>query len=87
MATRPIRDRLANRPSVQAARAAASGGRFIATASGVLIVSAQGQAIGAVGISGDAADKDGFCAIEATRAAGLTPEPPTPAENWNQAGL
>ena len=87
MATRQIRDRLANRPTFQAALAAASGGRFIPTPGGVLVVNAQGQAIGAVGISGDASDKDEFCAIEAIRAAGLTPEPPQPAANWNEAGL
>jgi glc operon protein GlcG len=87
MATRQIRDRLASRPSFQAALAAASGGRFIPTPGGVLIVDAQGVAIGAVGISGDASDKDEFCAIEAIRAAGLTPEPPEPAANWNEAGL
>ncbi len=38
MATRQIRDRLADRPSFQAALAVASGGRFIATPGGVLIV-------------------------------------------------
>jgi glc operon protein GlcG len=87
MATRQIRDRLANRPSFQAALAAASGGRFIPTPGGVLIVNAQGVAIGAVGISGDASDKDEFCAIEAIRAAGLAPQPPEAAANWNEAGL
>ncbi len=87
MATRQIRDRLANRPTFQAALAAASGGRFIPTPGGVLILDAQGVAIGAVGISGDASDKDEFCAIEAVRAAGLMPEPPQPAANWNDAGL
>ena len=87
MATRQIRDRLANRPSFQAALAVASDGRFIPTPGGVLIVNAQGQGIGAVGISGDASDKDEFCAIEAIRAAGLTPEPPEPAANWDEAGL
>ncbi len=87
MATRQIRDRLANRPSFQAALAVASDGRFIPTPGGVLIVNAQGQAIGAVDISGDVSDKDEFCAIEGIRAAGLTPEPPQPAANWNEAGL
>lgn len=87
MATRQIRDRLAQRPSFQAALAAASGGRFIPTPGGVLVVDARGQAIGAVGISGDASDKDEFCAIRAIAAAGLTPEPPEPAANWNDAGL
>ena len=87
MATRQIRDRLASRPAFQNALAAASGGRFIPTPGGVLILNAQGQAIGAVGISGDASDKDEFCAIQAIRAAGLTPEPPEPAPGWNSAGL
>ena len=87
MATRQIRDRLATRPSFQAALAAASGGRFIPTPGGVLVLDAQGQAIGAVGISGDASDKDEFCAIEAIRAAGLLPEPPAPVDNWKESGL
>ena len=87
MATRQIRDRLANRPTFQAALAAASQGRFIPTPGGVLIVNPQGQAIGAVGISGDASDKDEFCAIEAIKAAGLTAEPPAPDPDWNQSGL
>ena len=87
MATRQIRDRLADRPSFQAALAAAAAGRFIPTPGGVLVVDSQGQAIGAVGISGDASDKDEFCAIEAIRAAGLTPEPPAPSPGWQGSGL
>lgn len=87
MATRQIRDRLANRPTFQNALAAASDGRFIPTPGGVLICNAQGVAIGAVGISGDASDKDEFCAIEAIKAAGLTPEPPEVATGWNGASL
>jgi glc operon protein GlcG len=87
MSTRQIRDRLANRPSFQAALATASDGRFIPTPGGVLIIDVQGVAIGAVGISGDASDKDEFCAIEAIRTAGLKPEPPQPAADWNDAGL
>jgi glc operon protein GlcG len=53
----------------------------------VLIIDDQGQGIGAVGISGDASDKDEFCAIEAIRAAGLTAEPSLPTDNWNDSGL
>ena len=87
MATRQIRDRLSNRPSFQAALAAASQGRFIPTPGGVLVLDAKGMAVGAVGISGDASDKDEFCAIEAIRSAGLTPEPPLPASNWNDNTL
>ena len=87
MATRQIRDRLSNRPSFQAALAAASQGRFIPTPGGVLVLDAKGMAVGAVGSSGDASDKDEFCAIEAIRSAGLTPEPPLPASNWNDNTL
>ncbi len=87
MATRQIRDRLANRPTFQAALSAASGGRFIPTPGGVLIVNKQGIAIGAVGISGDASDKDEYCAIEAIKLAGFVPEPPAAADNWNENQL
>mgnify|MGYP006277039491 CR=1 FL=1 len=87
MSTRQIRDRLANRPTFQSALAAASDGRFIPTPGGVLIVDSTGQAIGSVGISGDASDKDEFCAIEAIKACGHVAEPPEPQANWNEAGL
>jgi len=87
MSSRLIRDRLAQRPSFQAALAVASGGRFIPTPGGVLILDAQGGAIGAIGISGDASDKDEFCAIEAVHAAGCTTEPATPNPAWKDAGL
>lgn len=87
MATRQIRDRLATRPNFQSALAAASDGRFIPTPGGVLILNSEHVAIGAVGISGDASEKDEFCAIEAIRAAGLQPEPAQPAPDWNAAGL
>ncbi len=87
MATRQIRDRLANRPTFQGALSVASDGRFIPTPGGVLIINAQGIAIGAVGISGDASDKDEFCAIEAIKAAGLHAEPPEAVPDWNGAVL
>jgi uncharacterized protein GlcG (DUF336 family) len=67
--------------------AAASGGRFIPTPGGVLIVNQEGIAIGAVGISGDASDKDEYCAIEAIKYAGFTAEPAIPAHNWNDGRL
>jgi uncharacterized protein GlcG (DUF336 family) len=87
MATRQIRDRLANRPTFQGALAAASDGRFIPTPGGVLILDASGVAIGAIGISGDASDKDEFCAIEAIKSAGMQPEPPEAVPDWNGAAL
>jgi uncharacterized protein GlcG (DUF336 family) len=82
MSTRQIRDRLADRPNFQAALAVASDGRFIPTPGGVLILDQQGTAIGAVGISGDASDKDEFCAIEAIRHTGFKSDPSNPVHDW-----
>ena len=87
ISSRTIRNRLADRPSFQAALAAVSQGRFVPVPGGVLICNADGITIGAVGISGDASDKDEFAAIEAIKAAGLTPYPENAAENWKAAGL
>lgn len=86
MATRAIRDRMAQRPAFQGALAAASGGRFIPVPGGVLILR-EGQAIGSVGISGDASDKDEYCAIAAIRAAGAESDPAQPNPEWRNAGL
>lgn len=87
MSSRLIRDRLAARPAFQGALAAASGGRFIPVPGGVLILDAGGIAIGAVGISGDASDKDEYCAIQAVHDAGLDSEPATANPDWRSAGL
>lgn len=87
MSTRLIRDRLAQRPVFQGALASVSDGRFVPVPGGVLILDAAGTAIGAVGISGDASDKDEYCAIEAIRAAGLASEPVEPNPEWRAAGL
>jgi glc operon protein GlcG len=85
--SRSIRDRLAQRIGFQAGVAVASDGRFIPVRGGVLILDAKGTAIGAVGVSGDASDKDEYCAIVGILAAGLAPDPAEPAENWREAGL
>ena len=87
ISSRTIRDRLKERPAFQSALAAASQGRFIPVPGGVLIRNAGGEVIGAVGISGDASDKDEYAAIAGIIAAGLTPHPEAPAENWKLAGL
>jgi glc operon protein GlcG len=87
MATRTIRDRMANRPAFQSALAAASEGRFIPVPGGVLILDAEGSAVGAVGISGDASDRDEYCAIQAVKAAGFGAEPAEPNPQWRTAGL
>lgn len=87
MPTRQIRDRLAQRPAFQGALAAASDGRFIPVPGGVLILDEAQRAIGAVGISGDASDKDEYCAIAAIKAAGLASDPADPHPDWRGAGL
>jgi len=85
--SRTIRDRLRDRPAFQSALAAASDGRFIPVPGGVLALNSKKEIIGAIGVSGDASDKDEYVAITAVRSAGLTPHPERPAENWRDAGL
>ncbi|MBX3500200.1 MAG: heme-binding protein [Alphaproteobacteria bacterium] len=87
ISSRTLRDRLANRPAFQGALAAASDGRFVPVPGGVLAIGAQGHAIGAIGISGDASDRDEYAAIMGVQAAGLASHPAAPAENWRSAGL
>lgn len=82
-----IRDRMRERPAFQAALAAAADGRFIPVPGGVLILNSAGHAIGAVGVSGDASDKDEFCAIEGVLSAGFDADPPAPHPDRRNAGL
>lgn len=63
--------RVANSPAFFTAIAAASGGRAVPAPGGVLIEDADGEVIGAVGISGDTSDKDEACALAGIAAAGL----------------
>lgn len=87
MSSRLIRDRLAERPSFQAALATASGGRLIPVPGGVLVETAKGVTVGAVGISGDTSEKDEYCAIEAIKAAGYASEPAVPTSEWRTSSL
>ena len=87
VSSRQIRDRLAARPAFQSAIATASDGRFIPVPGGVLILNPTGIAVGAVGISGDASDKDEYCAIVGVKAAGYSPDPEEPNADWRTAGL
>lgn len=83
--SRTLRDRMADRQNFVSAVSAASGGRFIPVPGGVLIRDAEKRIIGAAGISGDASDKDEYCAIEGVKAAGLTPDPAEPNPDWQNA--
>src|SRR6476660_3272427 len=86
ISSRTIRDRLKDRPAFQGAIAAASDGRFIPVPGGVLVLK-NGEVIGAVGISGDASDKDEYAAVAGVHGDGLTSHPEKPADNWRDAGL
>lgn len=57
------------------ALAAASDGRVVPAAGGVLIRDSGGEIIGAAGISGDVSDRDEACAIAGIEAAGLSAVP------------
>lgn len=50
------------------------GGRAVPVPGGVLVRDANGTILGAVGVSGDASDKDEVCAVAGIEAAGLVPD-------------
>ena len=85
--SRIIRDRLRERPAFQSAIAAATDGRFIPVPGGVLVLDAEGRAIGAVGVSGDSSDKDEYAACAGIHAAGFASHPSGPIETWAESGL
>lgn len=70
-----LRDLAVERPFFTDTVATASAGRFVPVPGGVLIMNADGHAVGAVGISGDTSDADQACAIAGVRATSLTPDP------------
>src|SRR5438132_13483045 len=64
--------RAAANPVFLQALMAASGGRIVPVPGGVLVRASAGEVIGAVGVSGDIADKDEAGAVHVTRSGGLT---------------
>ncbi len=88
VSSRTLRDRLADRPTFLNALATLSGGRLVPVPGGVLVrTTSSGEILGAVGISGDASDKDEFCAIAAVEVAGFQPDPARPSPDWAKASL
>lgn len=73
--SRTLAARAAKTPMFFTALAAASEGRIVTNPGGVLIRTAAGDIIGAVGISGDTSDRDEACAIAGIEAAGLKADP------------
>ncbi len=70
-ASRALGERMEQRPSVVAAIAAASGGRFMPIPGGVLIRDKEGNLLGSIGVSGELSDNDEACAVVGIEAAGL----------------
>jgi uncharacterized protein GlcG (DUF336 family) len=73
--SRTLAERAAATPQFFTMLAAASGGRMVTNPGGVLIRDADGDIIGAVGISGDTGDNDEICAIAGVEATGLKADP------------
>lgn len=76
--TRELAARAAKFPTFVAALAAVSQGRIVPSPGGVLIVGADKDVLGAVGISGDTGDNDETCAIAGIEAVGLSAIPGLP---------
>lgn len=68
-----VRDFLDPRPRFAAFLDGVSQGRLWAEPGGVRILSADGEVLGAVGVTGDASDLDEACAVAGILAAGLVP--------------
>ncbi|MGH6672031.1 MAG: GlcG/HbpS family heme-binding protein [Xanthobacteraceae bacterium] len=75
LGSRTLASRAAKTPQFFTMLAAASGGRIVSNAGGVLIRDASGDIVGACGISGDTSDKDEICAVAGIEAAGLKADP------------
>lgn len=73
LSSRTLGERNVGREAFLGAVAAASQGRCVPVAGGVLILGEDRQIIGAVGVSGDTSDADEDCAVAGIRAAGLVP--------------
>lgn len=71
MGSRALFERAKQQPSFIAAVTSAIGGSLIPVPGGVLIKDANGELLGAVGISGDTSDNDEACALAGIAAAGL----------------
>jgi uncharacterized protein GlcG (DUF336 family) len=74
MGSRAIQARAETMPTFVAAVSHVVGGALIPVAGGVLIKDAQGQLLGALGVSGDTSDNDEAAAVAGVKAAGLVPE-------------
>lgn len=72
---RTLRDRAEKAPAFFVALAAVSQGRMVPVPGGVLIKAADGEIIGAVGISGDHPEHDEACAVHGIELVQLVADP------------
>lgn len=72
---RAIRKRAAETPAFIASATALADGRLVPVPGGVLIQNAQGDVVGAIGVSGDTSDNDEICAIAGIEGAGFKADP------------
>ncbi len=72
ISSRKIADMAAERPSFVASLGPISPAGIVPAAGGVIVLDADGRAIGAVGVTGDTSDADERCALAGIAAAGLT---------------
>jgi uncharacterized protein GlcG (DUF336 family) len=70
--SRKLEELSVQRPGFLASAAANAPMGMIAAAGGVLVLNADGEVIGAVGVSGDTSDNDETCALAGIAAAGLS---------------
>ena len=74
MSSRSLEKRALERPHLVEALVAASGGRLVPVAGGVLIRDGDGEIIGTAGGPGDTSDNDEACAVAGNEAVGLIPD-------------
>lgn len=74
VSSRKIGEMAADRPSFVASLGPIAPLGVVPAAGGVIVVDADGQPIGAVGITGDLSDHDEACVLAGITAAGLTPQ-------------
>jgi uncharacterized protein GlcG (DUF336 family) len=69
--SRLLHERAMKLPVFMTALTNISGGRLVALPGGVIIRNADGEILGAVGVSGDVSEPDEICAVAGVAAAGL----------------
>jgi uncharacterized protein GlcG (DUF336 family) len=75
LGSRALMARAERQPYFVEALNGAAGGMLIPVPGGVLIKSARGEIIGAVGVTGDISDNDELCAVRGIEAAGFVADP------------